>query len=435
MSAPRALDAPSGPSDPSSSTPPNVPSGGRPPLRAAFQVSLPASPVGPRHQQNSHTPAVQWLNRIMLDAAARNASDLHIERGRHDWRIRLRIDGVLHPIETPPTHLRDALLARIKALAGLDIAEQRLPQDGRLHLQVQPDRSEAFRVSTLPTVHGEKVVLRRLETLPALLDMGAIGLSTEQEIAIRDALHAPYGMVLVTGPTGSGKTLSLFSFLQAINTPAVNICTVEDPVELQLPGINQVSIREKAGLGFPTVLRAFLRQDPDVMMIGEIRDAETADIAVKAALTGHRVLSTLHTNDAPSTIVRLRDIGVAPYKLASALRLISAQRLVRRLCPACREPDRRAVCAMSRAQSAWCAASTGCAACHGIGYRGRVAIHQVMPITDALRDRIVGNGGVAALDEQAQKDGMLTLMDAALRCVESGDTSLAEAYQAAGTPC
>ena len=375
-------------------------------------------------------PAVRLLNDILLDAAARNASDLHIERGPHDWRIRLRIDGVLHPIDSPPSHLRDALLARIKALAGLDIAERRLPQDGRVSVRVRPDRSEDFRVSTLPTVHGEKVVLRRLETLPGALDFDMLGFDHAQQACIRDAIQAPHGMVLVTGPTGSGKTLSLFCFLQAINDIGVNICTVEDPVEIRLPGLNQVNVREKAGLGFAGVLRAFLRQDPDVMMVGEIRDAETADIAVKAAQTGHRVFSTLHTNDAPATIIRLRDIGVAPYKIASTLRLVTAQRLVRRLCAHCKTADPLAVAATEHEAVAWRA--VGCAACHGIGYKGRLALHQVMPISDAMCELIASGASGAAMALQATQEGVPSLRDAAMARVRAGETSLDEASAAVG---
>lgn len=413
-------------------------------------MSLPPSPpplatARPRTavRPDADAPAVRLLNDILIDAAARNASDLHFERGAHDWRIRLRIDGVLHPAEPVPSHLRDALIARIKALAGLDIAERRLPQDGRLSLHLCADRSEDFRVSTLPTVHGEKVVLRRLDTLPAMFDFGTLGYDAGQQAALHAALHAPHGMILVTGPTGSGKTLSLFGFLNAINHPSINICTVEDPVELRLPGITQVSVREKAGLDFAGVLRAFLRQDPDVMMVGEIRDAATADIAVKAAQTGHRVLSTLHTNDAPSAVIRLRDIGIASYKLAAALRLITAQRLVRKLCPHCREPDplaiaQRATCLSTArgavgedAPPAWRA--SGCDACHGIGYRGRMAIHEVVPVSARMRELIVSDASIVALCAQARAERIPSLQDAALAAVRAGKTSLDEAFGATGT--
>ncbi|MCY0388922.1 GspE/PulE family protein [Robbsia sp. Bb-Pol-6] len=448
-----------------------------PPRSPALCAATPAPSTAARPltrpgaaSHDADAPAVRLLNDILIHAAARNASDLHFERGAHDWRIRLRIDGVLHLADPVPSHLRDPLIARIKALAGLDIAERRLPQDGRLSLRLCADRSEDFRVSTLPTVHGEKVVLRRLDTLPALFDFGMLGYDAGQQAALYAALHAPHGMILVTGPTGSGKTLSLFGFLNAINDPSINICTVEDPVELRLPGITQVSVREKAGLDFASVLRAFLRQDPDVMMVGEIRDAATADIAVKAAQTGHRVLSTLHTNDASSAIIRLRDIGIASYKLAAALRLVTAQRLVRKLCPQCREPDPLAIaqCAVmgSAAMAAFspapppgvrpmparsrpaCATTVhdpaggdlppawravGCDACHGIGYRGRMAIHEVMPISARMRELIVGDASVVALSAQARAECIPTLQDAALAAVRAGRTSLAEAFGATGS--
>jgi type IV pilus assembly protein PilB len=348
---------------------------------------------------------------------------LHFERGEHDLRIRFRVDGVLHVQAAPPSHLRDALIARIKSLAGLDIAERRLPQDGRLTLRVTAQKIEDFRVSTLPTVHGEKVVLRRLDTLASGVDLSMLGLSLSQQTQLTEALVAPHGMILVTGPTGSGKTLSLFCLLQMLNTPEMNICTVEDPVEIRLPGLTQVNVQEKAGLTFASVLRAFLRQDPDVLMIGEIRDAETADIAVKAAQTGHRVLSTLHTNDAPSAVTRLRDIGIAPYRLASSLTLITAQRLIRRLCPACRRPD-------PLDAHAW-VHSTGsdCPQCSGLGYRGRIGVHQLMPISEGLRQLIAADQSAVALDRLAREEGMQSLHEAALAFVLNGQTSLSEAIQ------
>ena len=368
-------------------------------------------------------PVITLLNQILLDAALLESSDLHFERGEHDLRIRFRVDGILHTRTAPPLHLRDALIARIKSLAGLDIAERRLPQDGRLTIRITPHQVEDFRVSTLPTVHGEKVVLRRLDTLAPGVDLSMLGLAPAQQTQVTEALAAPHGMMLVTGPTGSGKTLSLFCLLQMLNTPGMNVCTVEDPVEIRLPGLTQVSVQQKAGLTFASVLRAFLRQDPDVLMVGEIRDAETADIAVKAAQTGHRVLSTLHTNDAPSTVTRLRDIGIAPYRLASSLTLITAQRLIRRLCPACRRPD-------PLDAHAWVANLRGdCSQCHGIGYRGRIGVHQLMPITEGLRHVIASDQGPVALHRLAREEGMLSLHEAALAFVQDGQTSLAEAAQ------
>ncbi|WP_164853608.1 GspE/PulE family protein, partial [Paraburkholderia kirstenboschensis] len=285
---------------------------------------------------SDNAPAVRLLTDTLREATRRNASDLHIEPAENGWRVRLRIDGVLHEMATPPAHLRDAFITRVKVLARMDIAERRVPQDGRLRIATSPGRPEDYRVNSLPTLFGEKLVLRRLDALPTDLSLDSLGLDARQRDAVDSAIRAPHGLVLVTGPTGSGKTLSLYCFLNLLNSEARNLCSVEDPAEIQLAGINQVSVREKAGLTFAVALRAFLRQDPDVVMVGEIRDEETADVAVKAAQTGHLVLSTLHTNDAPAAVARLIDIGVAPYNLAAALRMVTAQRLVRRLCTACR---------------------------------------------------------------------------------------------------
>jgi type IV pilus assembly protein PilB len=287
---------------------------------------------------HADSPAVRLLQNTLLDACARGASDIHVEPGEQAWRIRLRIDGVLHEVARPAAHLLDAFVTRVKVLARLDIAERRIPQDGRLRLPLGGQQVEEYRVSSLPTLFGEKLVLRRLDALPAELSLALLGLDAAQQRTLTHALASPHGMILVTGPTGSGKTVSLYCFLQLLNRVSLNLCSVEDPAEIQLAGVSQVSVREKAGLTFAAALRAFLRQDPDVIMVGEIRDAETADVAVKAAQTGHLVLSTLHTNDAPATIARLLDIGVAPFNLAAAVRLITAQRLVRKLCPACRQP-------------------------------------------------------------------------------------------------
>jgi type IV pilus assembly protein PilB len=369
---------------------------------------------------------VRLLAETLLDAAQRGASDLHIEPAEHGWRIRLRIDGVLHVSACPPAHLRDAFVTRIKVLARLDIAERRIPQDGRLRILIAPGNCAEYRVSTLPTLFGEKLVLRRLATLPGELSLAALGLDAAQQASLEAALRAPHGLILVTGPTGSGKTLSLYSFLQHLNRESLNLCAVEDPAELQLAGVTQVSVREKAGLSFATALRAFLRQDPDVIMVGEIRDPETADVAIKAAHTGHLVLSTLHTNDAPSTVARLADIGVAPYNLAAAMRLVTAQRLVRRLCPMCRAP----AAPQSMAAAAGAFRAVGCAACHGIGYRGRLGIHQVMPVSSALRLLIANRASTAELAAQAAREGVRTLRDAALAGVRDGATSLEEALVA-----
>jgi type IV pilus assembly protein PilB len=377
------------------------------------------------------------LSDTLREATRRNASDLHIEPAEHGWRMRLRIDGVLHALAAPPTHLRDAFITRVKVLARMDIAERRVPQDGRLRIATTPGKFEDYRVNSLPTLFGEKLVLRRLDALPTDLSLDSLGLDATQRITLEAAINAPHGLVLVTGPTGSGKTLSLYCFLQMLNGESRNLCSVEDPAEIQLAGINQVSVREKAGLTFAVALRAFLRQDPDVIMVGEIRDEETADVAVKAAQTGHLVLSTLHTNDAPAAIARLIDIGVEPYNLAAALRMVTAQRLVRRLCPACRAPAPQSTAALRAAGFAdaqldgWHPyVAVGCKVCHGIGYRGRVGIHQVMPVSDAMRELIVANAGTHALARLAQTEGAGTLRDAALARVRDGTTSLAEALSA-----
>ncbi|ANB74060.1 type II secretion system protein E [Paraburkholderia phytofirmans OLGA172] len=386
---------------------------------------------------SDNAPAVRLLTDTLQEATRRNASDLHIEPQEHGWRVRLRIDGVLHEIPQPPAHLRDAFITRVKVLARMDIAERRVPQDGRLRIATSPGRLEDYRVNSLPTLFGEKLVLRRLDALPTDLSLDSLGLDPQQRDAVDAAIRAPHGLVLVTGPTGSGKTLSLYCFLHMLNDEARNLCSVEDPAEIQLAGINQVSVREKAGLTFAVALRAFLRQDPDVIMVGEIRDDETADVAVKAAQTGHLVLSTLHTNDAPAAVARLLDIGVEPYNLAAALRMVTAQRLVRRLCAACRAPVPESAAALRAAGFAddhvdgWQPfGATGCAACHGIGYRGRVGVHQVMPVSDAMREMIVARAGTHELARLAQSEQVATLRDAALARVRDGTTSLAEALAA-----
>jgi type IV pilus assembly protein PilB len=384
------------------------------------------------------SPAARLLRDVLHDAAERHASDIHIEPDANGWRIRLRIDGVLHQTARPAPSLRDPFVTRIKVLSRIDIAERRIPQDGRLRIQIGPTTMEEYRVSTLPTLFGEKLVLRRLDSLPEDLSLQALGLEPDQQAAISQAIRAPHGLLLVTGPTGSGKTLSLYCFMQYLNSFSSNLCSVEDPAEIQLAGVNQVNIREKAGLTFATALRALLRQDPDVVMIGEIRDRETADVAVKAAQTGHLVLSTLHTNDAPATIARLLDIGIEPYNLAAALRLITAQRLVRRLCPACREPyladsDSLRAAGFDDADIAQMEPlyrPIGCELCHQIGYRGRIGIHQVMPITSAERGKIVDHGCGRPFAVDRVRSCMPTLRDAALLKVRRGETSLEAAVAA-----
>ena len=379
-------------------------------------------------------PAARLLAQTLTEAAERGASDIHVEPTEHSWRIRLRVDGALHELPLPPAHLRDAFVTRVKVLARLDIAERRVPQDGRLRLAVGTGQVEDYRVSALPTVLGEKLALRRLDTLPSDLSLETLGFDAGQRPIVEGAIRAPHGLVLVTGPTGSGKTLSLYAFVQMLNERSRNVCTVEDPAEIQLAGVNQVNVREKTGLTFAATLRALLRQDPDVIMIGEIRDAETADVALKAAQTGHLVLSTLHTNDAPSAIGRLLDIGVARYNLAAALRLVTAQRLVRRLCAHCKTPAPHSVTALAAAGFApdtvadWTPyEAPGCPACHGAGFRGRIGIHQVMPASSALRELISAGASTHALARQAYAEGAAPLRIAALARVRQGVTSLAEA--------
>jgi type IV pilus assembly protein PilB len=378
-----------------------------------------------RDPSGNDAPAVALLTEVLREAAARGASDIHVEPFEHDWRVRLRVDGALHVLRHPPIHLRDAFVTRIKVLARMDIAERRVPQDGRLRLALPGGQAGDYRVNSLPTLFGEKLVLRRLDALPPDLSLAALGLDAGQSRIVETTIRAPHGLVLVTGPTGSGKTLSLYCFLQMLNAEARNVCSVEDPAEIQLSGINQVSVREKAGLTFAVALRAFMRQDPDVIMVGEIRDAETADVAVKAAQTGHLVLSTLHTNDAPAAIARLIDIGVAPYNLASALRLVTAQRLVRRLCEAC-----RAMSALALADGFRPFEPRGCAACHDMGYRGRVGVHQLMPVSDSMRELIVARSATHEIARLAQTEGMPSLRDAAFARVREGVTSVVEASEA-----
>ena len=379
-------------------------------------------------------PAARLFARTLDHAVRRGASDIHVEPGERGWRIRLRVDGALHEMPEPPAHLRDAFVTRVKVLARLDIAERRVPQDGRLRIKVAPSKIEDYRVSTLPTVHGEKLALRRLEALPPDLSLAALGFDAGQRPQVEAAIRAPHGLVLVTGPTGSGKTLSLYAFLQRLNERSRNLCTVEDPVEIQLAGVNQVGVREKTGLTFATALKALLRQDPDVIMVGEIRDAATADVALKAAQTGHLVLATLHSNDAPSAIGRLIDLGVAPCTLAAALRLVTAQRLVRRLCPHCRVPAPVAPEALVAAGFTGEASTAGtpyapcgCAACDGTGYRGRIGLHQIMPGSGAILDLLSAGANRQAIARQAKDDGVASLRQAALARVFEGVTSLAEA--------
>lgn len=376
---------------------------------------------------------IRYLDQLLAHAHRQRASDLHFEPYDGAYRIRMRVDGQLREVAAPPLGLKDRLASRIKVLARLDISEKRLPQDGRMRHKVDAEQSADFRVSTLPTLHGEKLVVRLLDTGPVHLDLDALGYEDEQKAALLEAIHRPWGMVLVTGPTGSGKTLSLYSGLKRLNQTGLNISTAEDPSEINLPGVNQVNINEKTGLSFAVALRAFLRQDPDVIMIGEIRDLETADMALKAAQTGHLVLSTLHTNDAPSSLVRLRHMGVAPYNITASLTLVTAQRLVRRLCEHCRRPrelPRDALLAAGFAEAdldgSWQPfTAVGCERCHQ-GYAGRVGVFQVMPISEDMQRLVLRDAGSVELAAQAAREGVLSLRSAGLRKVKLGQTSLEE---------
>ncbi|MFZ9237510.1 MAG: type IV-A pilus assembly ATPase PilB [Burkholderiaceae bacterium] len=377
-------------------------------------------------------PVVRFLQKILTDAINMGASDLHFEPFEKFYRIRFRIDGVLREISQPPLAIKEKLASRIKVISRLDISEKRVPQDGRMKLSVSGTRSIDFRVSTLPTLFGEKIVMRILDGSQAQLGIDALGYEADQKALLLDAIHRPYGMVLVTGPTGSGKTVSLYTCLNMLNKPGINIATAEDPAEINLPGINQVNINDRAGLTFPVALRAFLRQDPDIVMVGEIRDLETADIAIKAAQTGHMVFSTLHTNDAPSTLTRLLNMGVAPFNIASAVTLITAQRLARRLC-SCKQPEPMAVDAFLAAGftenelSGWTPyRAVGCERCTGSGYKGRVGVYQVMPISEAIEAIILAQGTALEIEAQAKREGIRTLREAGLIKVKQGLTSLDE---------
>jgi type IV pilus assembly protein PilB len=377
-------------------------------------------------------PVVRFLQKILTDAINMGASDLHFEPFEKFYRIRFRIDGVLREISQPPLAIKEKLASRIKVISRLDISEKRVPQDGRMKLSVSGTRSIDFRVSTLPTLFGEKIVMRILDGSQAQLGIDALGYEADQKALLLDAIHRPYGMVLVTGPTGSGKTVSLYTCLNILNKPGINIATAEDPAEINLPGINQVNINDRAGLTFPVALRAFLRQDPDIVMVGEIRDLETADIAIKAAQTGHMVFSTLHTNDAPSTLTRLLNMGVAPFNIASAVTLITAQRLARRLC-SCKQPEPMAVDAFLAAGftenelSGWTPyRAVGCERCTGSGYKGRVGVYQVMPISEAIEAIILAQGTALEIEAQAKREGIRTLREAGLIKVKQGLTSLDE---------
>jgi type IV pilus assembly protein PilB len=379
-------------------------------------------------------PVVRYIQKVLIDAITTGASDIHFEPYERYYRIRYRLDGILMEVAQPPLAIKDKVASRIKVISKLDIAEKRVPQDGRMKLVLSKNRAIDFRVSTLPTLFGEKIVMRILDSSGVKLGVEALGYEPDQQQALLFAVGRPYGMILVTGPTGSGKTVSLYTCLSILNQPGVNIATAEDPAEIMLPGVNQVNVNEKAGLTFGLALRAFLRQDPDVIMVGEIRDLDTADIAIKAAQTGHLVLSTLHTNDAPSTLVRMLNMGVAPFNIASSVNLITAQRLARKLCPQCKRPEDIPPEALLRAgfqeedlDGSWQPfGPIGCDHCKGTGYKGRTGIYEVMPITDDMRQLIMRNGNSIDIAEQAQREGVRNLRQSGLLKVKSGVTSLEE---------
>jgi type IV pilus assembly protein PilB len=378
-------------------------------------------------------PVVRFVNKVLLDAIKRGASDVHFEPYEKTYRVRTRLDGVLKQVAAPPIALSSKVVARLKVMARLDIAERRLPQDGRIKMKLSKNRAIDFRVNTCPTLFGEKVVLRILDPSSAKLGIDALGYEEVQKRAYLDALAKPYGMILVTGPTGSGKTVSLYTGLNILNTEDRNISTAEDPVEINMPGINQVNVNPKVGLTFAAALRAFLRQDPDVIMVGEIRDLETAEIAIKAAQTGHLVLSTVHTNDAPKTLGRLIDMGVKPYAIASSVHLIIAQRLARRLCESCKElrdiPEEALLQEGFTAEDVRAGlriyGPVGCKSCSE-GYRGRVGIYQVMPVSEAISRIILEGGSAVQIAEKATQEGIWDLRRSALQKVKDGVTSLEE---------
>jgi type IV pilus assembly protein PilB len=378
-------------------------------------------------------PVVKLANYLLTEAIKRRASDIHIEPYEKEFRVRYRVDGVLYEVMRPPLRLRNSLTSRLKIMASLDIAERRLPQDGRIKMKVGKGREMDFRVSVLPTIYGEKIVLRLLDKSNLQLDMTKLGFEPAQLADFNDAIHRPYGMILVTGPTGSGKTTTLYSALSDLNKVSDNISTAEDPVEYNFAGINQVQMKEEIGLTFAAALRSFLRQDPDIIMVGEIRDYETAEIAVKAALTGHLVLSTLHTNDAPGTVTRLLNMGVEPFLVSSSLNLIVAQRLARRVCMKCREEARIPAKALAdagmkpeRIRLAKAVKGKGCDECNGTGFRGRVALYEVMPIKEEIKDLVLRGGSALDLKREAIRLGMKTLRQAGLSKIEEGVTTLEE---------
>lgn len=378
-------------------------------------------------------PVVKFLQKMLLDAFSMRASDLHFEPFEHTYRVRFRVDGELREIASPPVAIKEKLAARIKVISKLDISEKRVPQDGKMKLKIGPDRVIDFRVSTLPTMYGEKIVIRILDPSSAKLGIDALGYEAVEKERLLAAIQRPYGMVLVTGPTGSGKTVSLYTCLNILNKPGVNIATAEDPAEITLPGVNQVSMNDKAGMTFSVALKAFLRQDPDIIMVGEIRDLETADIAIKAAQTGHMVMSTLHTNDAPTTLTRMRNMGIAPFNIASSVILITAQRLARRLCPNCKAPadiPRETLLDAGFKEEdvdgSWTPyRPVGCSMCTN-GYKGRVGVYQVMPISEEIQRIVLRDGSALEIAAQAELEGVKSLRVSGLSKVKLGMTSLEE---------
>jgi type IV pilus assembly protein PilB len=378
-------------------------------------------------------PVVKFLQKMLIDAFNMRASDLHFEPYENTYRVRFRVDGELREIASPPVVIKDKLASRIKVISKLDISEKRVPQDGRMKMKMGANRMIDFRVSTLPTMFGEKIVIRILDPSSAKLGIEALGYEQIEKDRLLTAIERPYGMVLVTGPTGSGKTVSLYTCLNLLNKPGVNISTAEDPCEINLPGVNQVNVNEKAGLTFAAALKAFLRQDPDVIMVGEIRDLETADIAIKAAQTGHMVMSTLHTNDAPTTLTRMRNMGIAPFNIASSVILITAQRLARRLCANCKTPADipyenliEAGFKEEDVDGSWTPYKpVGCSMCNN-GYKGRVGIYQVMPISEDMQRLILADASALDIARQSETEGVRSLRQSGLSKVKLGMTALEE---------
>ena len=386
-------------------------------------------------EQVEDGPIAKFVHKILLDALKAGASDIHFEFYEKVARVRFRVDGQLREVVNPPTQIREQIASRIKVMSSLDISEKRIPQDGRIKLKVSDTRAIDLRVSTLPTLFGEKIVMRILDSTAASLNIDQLGFEDFQKELLLDAIHRPYGMVLVTGPTGSGKTVSLYTCLNILNQPDVNISTAEDPAEINLPGINQVNVNDKQGLTFSAALKSFLRQDPDIIMVGEIRDLETADIAIKAAQTGHMVFSTLHTNNAPATLSRMLNMGVAPFNIASSVNLIMAQRLLRRLCVECKtqieRPPAEALIKLGfsdemLAQDFEFYGPFGCDRCRGSGYKGRLGVYEIMPITDEIQRVIMKNGTAVDIADIAYKEGMVDLRTAGLLKTMQGLTSLEE---------